>query len=93
MYQQIKGGGNSVNAAKHKMSKSNNYLRLEFRSYGHYRIILEYYGKEISCITTNMPAVDDYKSEDGERDGRELRTKRGYEALRDEVIRKHKESK
>ena len=93
MYQQIKAGGNWVNTAKHKMSKSNNYLRLEFRGYGIYRITLEYYGKEISCITTNMPAVDDYKSEDGERDGRELRTKRGYAALRNEVIRKHKESK
>jgi len=75
------------------MKQSNNYLRLEFTGYGHYRVNLEYYGKEISYVTTNMPAVDDYRSEDGEKDGRELRSKRGYTSLRNEVIRKYKESK
>lgn len=91
--QQIKGGGNSVNTAKNKMSKSSNYIRIEHAGYGHKKITIEYYGKEISCVTTNMPAVDDYNSEEGERDGRELRSKRGYISLRDEVIRKHKQSK
>ena len=72
------------------MEKSN-YIRIEHAGYGHKKIAIKFYGKEISCITTNMPAVDDYNSEDGELDGRELRSKRGYIALRNEVIRKHRE--
>jgi len=75
------------------MSTPNNYIRIETTGYGHKKITIEYYGKKISCITTNMPAIDDYNSEEGERDGRELRSKRGYNQLRDEVIRKYKESK
>lgn len=71
----------------------NTYLKLEFAGHGHYKVTLDYYGKEISCTTTNMPSVDDYNSEPDERDGRELRHKRGYMKLREEVIRKHKASK
>lgn len=75
------------------MANTNRYISIEIVGYGHKKITIEYYGKEISCVTTNMHAVDDYNSEEGERDGRELRTKRGYTALRDEVIRKYNESK
>jgi hypothetical protein len=75
------------------MSKPNKYIRIESAGYGHKRITVEYRGKQISGITTNMPAVDDYNSEEGERDGRELKRKRGYTSLRNEVVRKHLESK
>jgi len=49
-----------------------------------------YYGKEISCVTTNMRAVDDYRCDEYEKDGRQLRKRRGYNALRDEVTYKHR---
>jgi len=54
--------------------------------HGHYKVGINYRGKLITTITNNMPAVDDYKSEDGEKDGRVLRRKRGYESLRNEII-------
>lgn len=60
--------------------------------YGHWRITIEYYGKEISSTTTNSMAVDDYNCEEWEKDGRELRKNRGYNSLRNEIIRKHKEA-
>ena len=62
----------------------------QFSGYGHYKIGIMYYGKLITCITNNMPAIDDYNSDPHEKDGRELRVKRGYEALRAEIIRKNK---
>lgn len=60
--------------------------------YGHYEVGVLYYGKVITCTTTDMPSIDDYKSEDGEKDGRELRRKRGYNCLRNQCIRAHKNS-
>jgi hypothetical protein len=57
--------------------------------YGHYKVGIKYRNKLITTITTNMPAIDDYRSEDGERDGRILRKKRGYDLLRSEIIRKN----
>lgn len=55
--------------------------------YGHYKVGVTYRGKLITTVTSNMPAIDDYKSDDYERDGRELRRKRGYETLRLQIIR------
>ena len=57
--------------------------------YGHYKVGITYRNKLITTITNNMPAIDDYRSEDGERDGRNLRKKRGYEQLRAEIIRRN----
>jgi hypothetical protein len=57
--------------------------------YGHYKVGIKYRGKLITAVTNNMQAVDDYKSEDGEKDGRVLRRKRGYECLRNEIIIKN----
>lgn len=54
--------------------------------HGHYKVTTTHYGKEISCITSNMPAIDDFKSDEYEKDGRELRKLRGYKSLRDECI-------
>ena len=65
-------------------------LSLTPSGHGHYRVTTNYYGKKISCITNNMPAIDDYKSYQSEKDGRELKRKRGYITLRSEVIRKNK---
>jgi hypothetical protein len=59
--------------------------------YGHWKITTTYYGKTITCITTDSMAVDDYNSVEGERNlYRQLRTKAGYEALRSECISKNK---
>lgn len=58
--------------------------------HGHYKVYTTYYGKEITCTTNNMPAIDDFKSDDGEKDGKELRTLRGYRLLRNECITKNK---
>lgn len=58
--------------------------------HGHYSVETTHYGKTIKCTTNNMQAIDDFKSEDGEKDGRELRQLRGYRALRAECISKNK---
>lgn len=57
--------------------------------HGHYSFKIVFRGKEYTTTTDNMPAVDDFKSEEGERKGGELRTLRGAKALRAEAIRKH----
>lgn len=57
--------------------------------YGHYKIGIIYRGKEYSTITSDMSSIDDYKSDPYEKDGRELRHKRGYLSLRNEIIREH----
>ena len=70
--------------------KNLNNLSVAVSGHGHYKIYTTYYGREISCTTSNMPAIDDFKSEEGEKDGRELRQLRGYKSLRAECIRKNK---
>jgi hypothetical protein len=70
--------------------KNTNNLTVTPSGHGHYRVTTTHYGKEISCVTSNMPAIDDFKSEDGEKDGRELRTLRGYKSLRAECISKNR---
>ena len=62
---------------------------LTFTGYGHYTYLIQYRGKEYRTTTDNAHAVDDLRSEDGQRDGRELRQLRGAKALRSEAIRKH----
>jgi hypothetical protein len=63
----------------------NTSLNLTPSGYGHFKVSMQYYGKTISCITSNMPAVDDYQSEDGDR-----RKLKGFKTLKSEVIRKNK---
>ena len=81
----------------HKDTKSHNvkisvisglnkpYLRVSPSGHGHYKIESVYYNRKITCITTNMQAVDNYQSEDGDK-----RIAKGYKSLRNEVIRKNK---
>lgn len=64
-------------------------MRVIFSGHGHYRVTMTYRGKEISCITNNMPAIDDFQSEEFERDGRCNRILQGFNALRGECIRKN----
>jgi len=52
--------------------------------YGHYRITLHSIDKAVdgaSAVTSHMPDIDDYKSDD------DRRSKRGYKALRNTVLR------
>ena len=65
-------------------------LNIEKTGYGHWKVSLTHYGKVMSSTTTNSEAIDDYNCEEEEKDGRELRKKRGYISLRNEVIRKNK---
>ena len=67
-------------------------LEIRPSGHGHYKVSTTYYGKKISCVTSNMPSVDDFKSEDGEKDGRELRQLRGYNSLKGECIRKNRKT-
>jgi len=62
---------------------------LTFAGYGHYSYLIKYRGKEYRTTTNNTTATDDLRSEEGERDGRQLRQLRGARALRAEAIRKH----
>lgn len=57
-------------------------LQVRFSGYGHWKITTTYYGKEISCTTTNSLAVDDYNDEN------DRRSNRGYDSLRHECIRR-----
>ena len=62
--------------------------------YGHWRVIIlsasPINQKVIkSCLTTNSMAVDDFMSDESERDGRYLRVKSGTEELWAEVQRKY----
>lgn len=57
--------------------------------YGHYTYLITFRGKKYKTTTYNTHATDDLRSEEGERDGRELRRLRGARALRYEAIRKH----
>lgn len=61
------------------------YLKVSFSGHGHYKIETIYYNKTITCITTNMQAIDNYQSEDGSK-----RILKGFKSLRSEVIRKNK---
>ena len=70
--------------------KQTNNLTVIPSGHGHYKVITTHYGKNISCVTSNMPAIDDFKSYDDEKDGRELRKLRGYRTLRAECISKNK---
>jgi len=58
--------------------------------YGHHSYMIDYRGKAIKTITDNSHAIDDMNSEEGERDGRELRRLRGAKALRSEAIMKRR---
>ena len=55
--------------------------------YGHWKITMEYRGKDISTTTTNSMAIDDYNCDEFEKDGRVLRKKRGYKQLKNELVR------
>lgn len=62
-------------------------LKTSFSGHGHYKISMLYRGKTISTTTNNMPAIDDFKSDEFEKDGREYRKLRGYRALISELLR------
>jgi len=56
--------------------------------YGLWYIYMSYRGKRLGCFTTNVRAIDDYKSDESdkdERDGRTLLKSRGYKALYKEI--------
>lgn len=66
-------------------------FRLIPAGHGQYSYLIRYRGKIYRTVTTNMGAVDDYHSEEGERDPRTkaLRVNQGATALRAEAIRTH----
>ena len=71
----------------------NNNLEIRKTGYGHWKISMEYYGKTISTITTDSVSIDDYNSNDGDKDGRQLRRKRGFTVLKNAIVRQFKNSK
>lgn len=62
-------------------------LRVEQSGYGHWKISCLYRGKRIHAITTDSMAIDDWKSDYGEKDGRENRKLRGYATLISQIYR------
>lgn len=64
-------------------------LRVMPSGHGHYKIYLTFRGKEYATTTNDMPSIDDFKSDEFEKDGRELRKLRGYKQLRWYVINDH----
>ena len=60
--------------------------------YGHWKISCDYRGKRISCITNDSEAVDDYKSNPGEKKDGCNRIKSGYLCLINSIIRYYNNS-
>lgn len=63
------------------------YISILPNGYGHWKISMDYRNKTISTITNNSTAIDDYNTDEFEKDGRELRKKRGYNQLKRELVR------
>jgi len=59
---------------------------------GHYRVSAEFYGETLSATTANTLAIDDWNSEDMEKDGKEYRQLRGGRVILS-IIRKANYSK
>lgn len=65
-------------------------LTITLKGYGHWKISCEWYGKTLKTVTTNSIAVDDFRSEQGEKDEYGCnRNKQGYESLCNEIKRKN----
>ena len=62
-------------------------LRIYPKGSGHFIISCYYRGKNISTITTNTIAIDDFFSNYGDKKDGCNRIKLGYEALINEIIR------
>ena len=60
--------------------------------YGHWKISCDYRGKRISCITNDSEAVDNFKSERGDKRNGYNRILSGYCTLINEIIRNYKNS-
>ncbi len=71
--------------------KNERDLSIEFNGYGHFKIGCEYKGKRIYTTSTDSEAVDNFKSEFGEKNhwGRNAR-KSGYVTLINEIIEANK---
>jgi len=70
------------------MKKQNEILEVcQFTGYGHYKVGIIFRGKLHTYTTTDMESIDDYHSDEWEKDGMELRHKRGYRHLRNQIIR------
>lgn len=62
-------------------------IRIEFAGYGHWDVSADYRGKRVKIRTTDSMAIDDFKSDPYEKDGRENRRKRGYTTLMNAIAR------
>jgi len=65
-------------------------LEVRPHGHGHYKVKSKRYGKAVFCITNNMQAIDDFQSEEREKDGKVLIKLRGYKALKRELTQKNK---
>lgn len=62
--------------------KKMKHIVLSFNGYGHYKITATYRGKEITTVTSDMRAIDNYKCDEDERDNRNRKRKlQGYKTL------------
>ena len=74
-------------ATKKQAINNDRNLSLKFKGSGHYYIECDYYGKRIGTITTDMPSVDDFRSDTTfESD----RVREGYNSLINQIIRNNK---
>lgn len=64
-------------------------ITINFVSHGHWRITMNHYNKNLSCITNNSVAVDEYRSEENERDSEGIVWLRGYKTLKNEILRNY----
>jgi len=71
-------------------------IRILSNGHGHWHITMRYKKRDVSLITNNARAIDDYRSGEWERDendGRIFKRTRGYDALRQEIIAEYEKSK
>jgi len=76
-----------MNATIKQAENNERNLSITKTGYGHWRVSCTYRGKTISTTTTNSIAVDDFKSNYGEKnEDNQNRIKLGYIQLCQEII-------
>ena len=77
-----------MKATQEEAVRNDRELSITKTGYGHWRIGCLYRGKRYYTVTSDSEAIDDFNSDQWEKDGREYRRLRGYKHLCGQVIRK-----
>jgi len=79
-----------MNATHTQAARNHRNLTVSKTGYGHWRITCTYYGKRISTVTTDSVSVDNYHSDEYDRNREGYRILNGYKSLCSQIINAHK---